>query len=91
MDRSVRQTSWTHNGDECVAVVGDQLKWRSPSKKPGRFGIWKYGRTVVGIEPSGRVYLDPIQWPGENWSLIIECGGSVKIEYEGEADGQVTS
>jgi hypothetical protein len=38
-NRAIRAT-WIHNGrEECVAVVGENFKGRSPLKETDRFGI----------------------------------------------------
>jgi hypothetical protein len=74
-----RRATWTHNGDECVAVEGEQLKWRSPIPKTGRSGYWQYGSTVLKIDPIGRVHLDPAG-PLSGWHWEIECGPSFKLE-----------
>lgn len=79
--QAVRAT-WTHDGDECVAVVGEHLKWRSPVKGTVRFDMWRYGATVVAIEPNGTVYLDPAEH--HVWNDIVQCPSSVRIEYENE-------
>lgn len=78
-ERANRQIKWKHKGDECVARVGQKLRWRSPIPNRDRFGIWQYGATVIGIDPSGRVFLAPGE-PLFGWNPVIECGDSFSIE-----------
>jgi hypothetical protein len=83
-DRQARRIEWDHHGDECVAQVGGSLKWRtSPASSGGRYGPWKYGRTVWYIEPGPpcwRVQLSILQ-PSDGWADFLLAGNRVKVEW----------
>ena len=85
-NRAIRAT-WIHNGrEECVVVVDENLKWRSPLEETDRFGIWKYGRSVVAIDPSGRVFLDPSERP-DGWANVIQCSNTFSVEHDDSSEG----
>ena len=77
---------WTHDGDECVAEVGQPIKWRKPEdyRKRRRVGAWRYGRTVVAIDdssgPCWMVFLDPAERP-DVWANPLLCGDRAKVTY----------
>jgi hypothetical protein len=83
-DRQPRAITWDHDGDECVAVVGQPIKWRAyPKRNSTRYGPWRTGRTVWQIADgptTWRVQLSIVE-PRDVWTDFIMCGDSAEVEW----------
>jgi hypothetical protein len=83
-DRQARRIKWIHDGDECIAEVGEQLKWRRLSLKLSQGArAWNYGRTVWHIEPgptTWRVQLSLVERP-DGWESYLMCGDSAEVAW----------
>jgi hypothetical protein len=91
-ERTVRKITWMHDGDECVAEVGQPLKWQKIDPKMGRPGMLSVGQTVVGISPGPPCWMvvrEPTEGRyGDGWANPIMCGDTVEVEYlDEEAEG----
>lgn len=77
---------WMHNGNECVAEVGQSIRWRKAETvkrgKVVRAGLWNTGRTVRRITdetgPSWMVWLDPDERL-DMWENPLLCGDRVTV------------
>ena len=83
--RTAHRITWLHDRDECVAEVGESLKWRraEDDKRQRSPGQWSYGRRVIAVVPG------PPCWqvvreagPSDGWANPILCGDQGTIEYE---------
>lgn len=83
-DRQAREIRWDHDGDECVAVVGQGIQWRRYPRRGGtKHGPWRRGRTVWQIADgpnTWRVQLSILE-PRDVWADFLMCGDRVQVEW----------
>ena len=83
-DRQARGIRWDHDGDECVAIVGQRIQWRHyPSRGGTSYGPWRLGRTVWQIADgpnTWRVQLSILE-PRDVWQDFLMCGDRVQVEW----------
>lgn len=87
-DRQARSIRWEHDGNDCVAEVGQPLRWAKRERKTDRLGPWRTGRTVWLIEPEPtcwNVRLD-ISQRADAWANPLLCGDRGHVSWFDEAD-----
>jgi hypothetical protein len=82
-ERQAKRITWLHDSDECVAELGEPLRWRAVRPKRGRPGGWRIGRTVWFMEPGTpcwKVTLDVYE-RSDGWENPFLCRSDVEVEW----------
>lgn len=76
MTETVTEYHWRDDKYECVAIVGQRMRWREMNPQTGQSArSWTEGAIVLGVDEESRhIFLDPAE--AGFWNPVIQCGES---------------